>query len=107
MSQAMPAWELAIEVGDMFFTVFFVLDVLIRICILRLDFWRVCANYVDLAVSITSLVEVTILYAVDLPVHPVLFRLLRLGKPGQSVWWPVNISVMLAASNVSFWATLL
>lgn len=85
MSQATPSWELAIEVGDMFFTVFFVLDVLIRICILRLEFFRVCANYVDLAVSITSLVEVTILYAVDLPVHPVLFRLLRLGKLARAI----------------------
>lgn len=114
LSHAMPAWELAIEVGDMFFTVFFVLDVLIRICILRLDFWRVCANYVDLAVSITSLVEVTILYAVDLPVHPVLFRLLRLGKLARAIRMVTMTSVLgslqllvkcLAAScNMLFWS---
>lgn len=113
-TQAMPTWELVIEVGDMFFTVFFVLDVLIRICILRLDFWRVCANYVDLAVSITSLVEVTILYAVDLPVHPVLFRLLRLGKLARAIRMVTMTSVLgslqllvkcLAAScNMLFWS---
>ena len=84
-TEAMPSWEILIEVGDMFFTVFFVLDVLIRICILRLDFWRVCANYVDVAVSVTSLVEVTILYAVALPVNPVLFRLLRIGKLARAI----------------------
>lgn len=81
----MPTWELVIEVGDMFFTVFFVLDVLVRIAILKLHFWRVGANYVDLAVSITSLVEVTILYAVALPVNPVLFRLLRIGKLARAI----------------------
>jgi len=83
--QALPTWELIIEIGDMMFTIFFVLDVFVRICILRLAFWRVCANYVDVAVSATSLVEVTILYAVALPVNPVLFRLLRIGKLARAI----------------------
>lgn len=112
--EALPTWELIIEIGDMMFTIFFVLDVFVRICILRLAFWRVCANYVDVAVSATSLVEVTILYAVALPVNPVLFRLLRIGKLARAIRMVTMTSVLgslqllvkcfAASCNMLFWS---
>ena len=37
-------------------------------------------NYLDVAVSATSLVEIAVFYTMTLPVNPMLFRLLRIGK---------------------------
>ncbi|CAK9089780.1 Sodium channel protein type 9 subunit alpha (Peripheral sodium channel 1) (PN1) (Sodium channel protein type IX subunit alpha) (Voltage-gated sodium channel subunit alpha Nav1.7) [Durusdinium trenchii] len=112
--EALPFWQSVIEIGDLFFTGFFVVDVMVRICILKLDFWRVCANYVDVAVSVTGLIEVTILYAVDFPVNPVLFRLLRIGKLARAIRMVTMTSVLgslqllvkcLGAScNMLFWS---
>eukprot|EP00913_Durusdinium_trenchii_P021590 g20288.t1 len=42
-------------------------------------------NYIDVAVTVTSLTEVMIFYAVKLPVNPILFRLLRIGKLARAV----------------------
>ena len=84
-SEALPTWEVLIEVGDVLFTAFFVLDVVVRVFVLRMAFWKVYANYVDVAVSVTSLIEVTILYGVPVPVNPVLFRLLRIGKLARAI----------------------
>ncbi|CAJ1424260.1 unnamed protein product [Effrenium voratum] len=109
-----PSWEAVIEAGDFLFTCFFVLDVVVRIVVLRGHFWKVCANYVDVAVSMTALVEVTILYAVALPVNPILFRLLRIGKLARAIRMVTMTSVLgslqllvkcLGAScNMLFWS---
>ena len=42
------------------FTSFFALDVVCRICLLRRLFWQVWLNYIDVAVSITSIVELSV-----------------------------------------------
>ena len=42
---------------------------------------RVCMNYVDVVVTLTSLVEVAFV-ALVLPMNPTLFRLLRIGTLG-------------------------
>eukprot|EP00438_Fugacium_kawagutii_P001538 Skav207816 [mRNA] locus=scaffold381:467557:468525:- [translate_table: standard] len=62
----------------MLFTAFFTFDVLFRIVVLQRKFWRVCMNYVDVLVTLTSLVEVAFV-ALVLPMNPTLFRLLRIG----------------------------
>mmetsp|Transcript_20327 Transcript_20327/g.47432 ORF Transcript_20327/g.47432 Transcript_20327/m.47432 type:complete len:629 (-) Transcript_20327:165-2051(-) len=70
--------ETCFNVGDILFTAIFAIDVLVRIIVLGLGFWKVCMNYVDLGVTITSLAEV-FMYS-GIAVNPVLFRLLRIGK---------------------------
>ncbi|CAE7542101.1 NaCP60E [Symbiodinium natans] len=72
-------WENIFRAGDTAFTMFFTIDVVIRVSILRLKFWKVCLNYVDVAVTATSLFELTSRVFL-LPVNPVLFRLLRIFK---------------------------
>eukprot|EP00913_Durusdinium_trenchii_P023044 g21637.t1 len=73
-------WEMIFQTGDVCFATIFVLDVVVRIIVLQLGFWRVWMNYVDVAVSVTTLAEVAIYYTVTLPVNPIFFRLLRIGK---------------------------
>lgn len=53
--------------------VFFALDIVIRVCILRIDFFKVWMNYIDAAVSAASVAEVAIAYT-DLPVNLAIFR---------------------------------
>ena len=48
--------------------VFFALDVVIRILVLRTDFWKAWMNYIDLLVSIASIAEVAVYYT-DLPLR--------------------------------------
>lgn len=69
----------------MIFTVFFVLDVAVRILVLQKIFWQVWMNYVDVAVSVASLIEVTVYHATTLPVNPILFRLVRIGKLARAI----------------------
>ncbi|CAE7582625.1 unnamed protein product [Symbiodinium natans] len=74
-------WDHFFEVGDIAFTGIFTVDVLLRITILQSDFWRVWLNYIDFAVSLISVAEVAVAYVSQgLPVSPILFRLLRMGK---------------------------
>eukprot|EP00435_Cladocopium_sp_Y103_P069944 s275_g34.t1 len=70
---------------DMFFTILFAVDVVVRICFVGLRFWKTWLNYVDVGVAATSVVEMTILWASNLPVNPVLFRLLRIGKLARAI----------------------
>lgn len=77
-------------VGDLLFTVVFALDVIVRIAVLRWSFWKVKMNYLDVAVTVISIVEVVVVYSSptlleDVNVNPVLFRLLRLGKLARAV----------------------
>eukprot|EP00439_Symbiodinium_sp_Y106_P010619 s6744_g1.t1 len=72
------------------FTVIFALDVIVRIAVLRCAFWTVTMNYLDVAVTVISIVEVVVVYSSptlleDVNVNPVLFRLLRLGKLARAV----------------------
>ncbi len=50
------------------FEVFFALDVVIRIVVLRTDFWKAWMNYIDLLVSMASIAEVAVYYT-DLPLR--------------------------------------
>ncbi|CAE7757934.1 Catsper1, partial [Symbiodinium sp. CCMP2456] len=108
-------WEIVFAIGDITFTAFFVLDVLVRIAILRCKFWKVPMNYIDVAVSGTSLLEIVLFYALsaNLAVNPILFRLLRIGKLARAIRMITMNSVLaslhllircLAAStNILFW----
>ena len=76
-----------LRIGDVAFTVFFVLDVVVRILVLRCKFWAVPMNYIDIAVSMTSLLEIVLFYvaSANLAVNPILFRLLRIGKLARAI----------------------
>eukprot|EP00434_Breviolum_minutum_P018089 symbB.v1.2.015954.t2/scaffold1204.1/size131571/1 len=74
------SWEIFFQAGDICFAAVFVLDVLLRIIVLRCHFWKVWMNYIDVAVSVTTVIEVAIYYTIELPVNPIFFRLLRIGK---------------------------
>lgn len=74
-----------ILLGDMAFTAFFTLDVAFRILVLQRKFWRVCMNYVDVLVTVASLIEVAFV-ALVLPMNPTLFRLLRIGASVRVSW---------------------
>eukprot|EP00438_Fugacium_kawagutii_P030808 Skav229498 [mRNA] locus=scaffold2455:86664:101439:- [translate_table: standard] len=73
-------WKILTQVVDTCFAVFFASEVLLRIIILRCKFWRVWMNFIDVLVSLAAIVEVGLNYTVKLPVEPMLFRLLRVGK---------------------------
>eukprot|EP00913_Durusdinium_trenchii_P027808 g26075.t1 len=60
------------------------------------EFFKVCLNYIDVAVSATSLIEVTVFYTMTLPINPMLFRLLRIGKLVRAVRM-VHMTNMLAS----------
>ena len=49
----------------------------------------------------TSLIEVTVFYATELPVNPVLFRLLRIGKLARAFRMVKMTSVLLGLVNLS------
>ncbi|CAJ1386040.1 unnamed protein product [Effrenium voratum] len=73
-------WQVFQECGDAVFTGVFVLDVGVRIVALKCAFWRVWLNYVDVAVTIVSMMEVVSYWAVPVKVNAAIFRLLRIGK---------------------------
>lgn len=87
-------------VGDVIFTTFFCLDVTIRIAIIRRPFFQIPMNYLDVAVSATSLVEIAVFYTMTLPVNPMLFRLLRIGKLVRAVRM-VHMTSMHLGSHVT------
>ncbi|CAE7692166.1 Catsper1 [Symbiodinium microadriaticum] len=109
-----PSWELFFTVGDLAFTVLFTLDVVIRILVLRCKFWKVPLNYIDVAVSLTSVFEVAVYYGNAFPVNPILFRLLRIGKLARAIRMVTMNSVLAslqllikcigASANMLFWS---
>lgn len=113
----LSSWESAIAAGDITFTVIFLIDVVIRICLLGRIFFLTWMNYVDLGVVITSLVEITVFYATTMPVNPVLFRLLRIGKLARAFRMVHMTSVLaslqllvkclMSSANMLFWSFLL
>ncbi|CAK9064267.1 unnamed protein product, partial [Durusdinium trenchii] len=96
LENEMEFWHNVFLVGDVIFTAFFCLDVTVRIAIIRSEFFKVCLNYIDVAVSATSLIEVTVFYTMTLPINPMLFRLLRIGKLVRAVRM-VHMTNMLAS----------
>ena len=58
-----------------------------------------CLNYIDVAVSATSLIEVTVFYTMTLPINPMLFRLLRIGKLVRAVRMVHMTNMQLARSE--------
>lgn len=75
-----PAWESAFLVGNLVFTSFFFFDVLLRMCVLKLIFWKAWMNYVDLAVALLTVMEAFAFFSSELPVDPILLRIIRMGK---------------------------
>jgi len=96
ISSYMEIWNQIFLVGDILFTTFFCLDVTLRVCVIRRDFFKVWMNYLDVAVSVTSLIEVAVFYTMTLPINPMLFRLLRIGKLVRAVRM-VHMTSMLAS----------
>ncbi|CAK9053881.1 unnamed protein product [Durusdinium trenchii] len=85
--QNLDHWLEAFLLGDRIFAYLFVTDVLVRIIVLRSKFFRMCLNYVDIAVSMTAMAEVILSGTLlgDLPVNPLLFKLLRIGKLARAI----------------------
>jgi len=73
-----PGTELFFKAGDLVFTALFCVDVALRIAVLKLRFFMVCMNYIDVVVTLASLVEHVLLGLT--PLNPLVFRLLRIGK---------------------------
>jgi len=107
-------WDLCFLIADVIFTALFALDVLVRICVLRRLFFELPMNYIDLAVSITSLVEMTVTELLTLPLSPVLFRLLRIGKLFRAIRMVhmtnmlaslhLLVKCLIASCNMLFWS---
>ncbi|CAK9030296.1 unnamed protein product [Durusdinium trenchii] len=99
---------------DLIFTLFFAADVILRVCVLKSKFFKAFVNYIDLAVCVTTLMEVTLYYMVTLPVSPILFRLLRIGKLSRAIRMVTMHSVLqslhllikclTASTNMLFWS---
>jgi len=96
LQNEMDSWYTAFVAGDMVFTAFFCLDVTVRILVIRRDFFKIWMNYLDVAVSVASLLEIAVFYTLTLPIHPMLFRLLRIGKLIRAVRM-VHMTSMLAS----------
>lgn len=69
--------SLVFSIVDNVFTGIFLIDVSIRIVVLRCKFWKLVMNWIDVMVVSASIVE---LFQTRLPFNPVMFRLLRIGK---------------------------
>eukprot|EP00434_Breviolum_minutum_P019270 symbB.v1.2.016982.t1/scaffold1297.1/size126219/6 len=73
-----PTVDTIFLVGDAIFTGLFTIDVVVRIVVLKLKFWKYCMNYVDVIVTLATLLQLVI--STWTSVNPVLFRILRIGK---------------------------
>ena len=93
---------LRLEVLDLLnriFAYFFITDVILRVAVLRRKFFQSCLNYVDIGVSITSLMEV-LLSSRDLPLSPVLFKILRIGKLARAIRMISMTSMLLSLQQL-------
>jgi len=110
-------WESAFKFIDLLFALFFGLEVILRVLVLGVAFWKSWLNYIDVAVSIISVIEMFVFMSPWLGVNPVLFRLLRMGKLSRAMRVVSMSSVLaslqlllkcLAASrDMLFWSFLL
>jgi len=106
-------WLTVTQWGDAVFTGLFMLDVGIRILVLRLAFWKLWLNYVDVAVTVVSFMEV-LSFAVPVKVNAALFRLLRIGKLARAIrMLPVTnalgslqllVKGLVASRGMLFWS---
>lgn len=83
-----------IHAGDVVFAVIFAADVAARIMFVGRRFWHSWPNYIDLAVSVTSIVELSLYYSLEFPLNPVIFRLLRIGKLARAIRMVTMTSVL-------------
>ncbi|CAK9091306.1 Voltage-dependent T-type calcium channel subunit alpha-1H [Durusdinium trenchii] len=112
--EEIPSWDSVFQVGDACFTAFYGMDVIVRMCLLRKVFWHHCLNYVDVAVALASTAQ---LLLTNMPINPVLFRLLRLGKLARairmlhmtSIFQSLQLLVkcLVSSSNMLFWSFIL
>mmetsp|Transcript_48297 Transcript_48297/g.108501 ORF Transcript_48297/g.108501 Transcript_48297/m.108501 type:complete len:397 (+) Transcript_48297:3-1193(+) len=109
-----PYWESMFLVGDRVFTALFTLDVLVRATVLQCKFWKVPLNYIDVGVTVAAIFELVMTYGNTLPVNPILFRLLRIGKLARAIRMVTMNSVLAslqllikciaASTNMLFWS---
>jgi len=112
--EMLPTVRTFFLVGDVMFTGFFALDVLLRICVLKKEFWRHCTNYMDLAVTAASVVEVAVYYTDTLPMNLGLLRVLRIGKLARAIRMlhmsrvlgslQLLIKCLLGSANMLWWS---
>lgn len=93
-------WLDVLDVLNRIFAYFFISDVILRIAVLRRKFFQSCLNYVDIGVSFTSLMEV-VLSSRDLPLSPVLFKLLRIGKLARAIRMISMTTMLLSLQPLS------
>ncbi|CAL1141585.1 unnamed protein product [Cladocopium goreaui] len=90
-------WTSTFRLGDSIFAYIFIADVLLRILVLRSKFFQVWLNYVDMAVSITSLAEIILSRdELELPIPPQMFKLLRIGKLARAIRMITMTTMMLS-----------
>ena len=82
------------------FAYFFITDVVLRVAVLRQRFFASWLNYVDVGVSITGLMEVLLSSRGDLPISPVLFKLLRIGKLARAIRMISMTSMLLSLQQL-------
>ncbi|CAJ1392351.1 unnamed protein product [Effrenium voratum] len=111
-------WKQVLFVGDIFFAVIFGLEVLVRICWLRWDFWKSWMNYLDLAVGLSSVVEIYWLLSTAAGAKNLsIVRLLRITKMAKalrmfsitSTLAPLHLLIkcLEACVGMLFWSFLL
>ena len=115
--QSKASIDLVFMLGDVLFTAFFALDVLVRMYVLKVEFWKTWSNYIDTAVSVASAVQVALFYTQTLPVNLALFRLLRIGKLARPIRMITMSSVLASlqllikcvtgSANMLFWSMCL
>eukprot|EP00913_Durusdinium_trenchii_P034611 g32381.t1 len=66
-------WDHAFAIVDMLWALFFGLEVCIRVMVLGIAFWKSWLNYIDVAVSVISVVEVFVFMAPAFGVNPTWF----------------------------------
>jgi len=108
------SWQTSFVTIDLIFTVFFAADVFTRILVLKIKFFKAWVNYIDLAVSVLTLLELSLYFMITLPVSPILFRLLRIGKLTRAIRMVTMHSVLqslhllikclTASANMLFWS---
>eukprot|EP00438_Fugacium_kawagutii_P027995 Skav202946 [mRNA] locus=scaffold422:437215:438924:+ [translate_table: standard] len=109
-----PAWQSAFLIGNLLFTSFFFLDVVLRICVLRTIFWKTWMNYVDLAVALLTIMEAFAFFSAELPVDPIFLRIIRMGKLARATRLVTLNSVLsslellikylIASTHMLFWS---
>eukprot|EP00930_Biecheleria_cincta_P098236 TRINITY_DN8990_c0_g1_i1.p1 TRINITY_DN8990_c0_g1~~TRINITY_DN8990_c0_g1_i1.p1 ORF type:complete len:581 (-),score=105.78 TRINITY_DN8990_c0_g1_i1:281-1981(-) len=104
------------KVLDAMFTIVFAAEVVARMSFLGLVFWKSTMNYIDLIVSVVTVVDLASSLD-DLPISPLFFRLIRLGKVARAFRmlalsarlesFGLLVKCLLSSLDVLSWASLL